>query len=77
VTGLQKPYLYFPLKHPIAASAMPVQSIAIRRAASAVPRLLLVTRLLNARTNCWPVCSVQKIPISDSAADRTVLFVPP
>ena len=59
VTGLQKPYLYFPLKHPIAASATPVQTIAIRRAASAVPRLLLVTRLLNTRAYCCPVCSVQ------------------
>ena len=59
VIGLQKPYLYFPLKHPIDASATPVQSIAIRRAASAVPRLLLLTRLLNTRTYCAPVCSVQ------------------
>src|SRR5664280_942957 len=77
VTGLQKPYLYFALKHPIAASAAPVQSIAIRRAASVVPRLLLLTRVLNTRAYCCPVCSVQKTPISVSAADRTVLFVPP
>ena len=77
VIGLQKPYLYFPLKHPIAESATPVQSMAIIRAASAVPILLLATRVLNARANCWPVCSVQKSPISASAADRAVLVAPP
>ena len=48
------------------ASAAPVHKMAIILAESATFSLYWSTRDLNTRANCWLVCSVQKIAISDS-----------
>jgi hypothetical protein len=77
VTGRQKLKLNFAFQHPIPASAYPAHSIASSRAASKVPRPFCVARFRKAREYCWPVCFVQKRPISVCSGVRTVLLIAP
>ncbi len=77
VIGLQNPYLYFPLKQPIARvrNARPndcEQAGRIRRA-----QIVVVNQVIEYAGILLTGCSVQKIPISVSAAERTALVAPP
>jgi hypothetical protein len=76
-TGRQKLKLNFAFQQPMAASAYPAHSMAMSRAVSEVSSPFWVARFRKARAYCWPVCSVQKSPISVCWVVRTVLLRAP
>src|SRR6266566_8576807 len=77
VTGRQKLNENLAFQQPMAESANPAHNMAINRAVSEVLSPFWVARFRKARPYCWPVCSVQKRPISVCCGVRTVLFIAP
>src|SRR5260370_25150578 len=77
VTGRQKLKANFAFQQPIPASAYPTHSMAMSRAASDVISPFWVVKFRKARAYGWPVCSVQKRPISVCWGVRTVLLRAP
>src|SRR5260370_14020034 len=75
VTGRQKLNENLAFQQPMAESAYPAHSMAIKRAVSEVLSPFCVARFRKARPYCWPACSIQQSPISVCCVLRTVLFI--